>query len=197
MHKALFAAAFAAVLLAGPASAQIQPQGPIIQPNQRLPDSARDNLRIRPPCGGTVDLAITNITLYKLTRPGDVRVEYEIYNLGPGEWNSREGQQIANLTVQNGASGNNYTLTNVPIGMRRYARNVRVGRVISTPIRNAFDTFEFSGWVEASLGFDPDIAIDGNVCNDDSNSANNTFRIEPGQVQAFLGGSARSQTFRR
>ena len=73
----------------------------------------------------------------------------------------------------------------------------RVGRVVSTPIANAFDTFEFSGTVEMSLSFDPDIAIDSNPCNNDANAANNTFSIDSAGVQAFLAGTARSRTFRR
>jgi hypothetical protein len=194
MHKSFVAAAFAAVLLASTASAQL-PQGPITPQGPRLPEGTTP--LIRPPCGGTVDLAITSVTLYKLSRPGNVRVEFDIYNLGPGEWNSSEGAQVANLSVRNGASGRVYTMTNVPIGGRRYARGARVGRVISTPIADAFDTFEFSGTVHAELAFDPDIAIDGNVCNDDSNPANNTFDINSDGVQAFLGGTARSRTFRR
>ena len=81
-------------------------------------------------------------------------------------------------------------MTGVPIGGRRFARGARVGRVVSTPIANAFDPFEFSGTVEMSLSFDPDIAIDSNACNNDANAANNTFRIDGAGVQAFLGGTA-------
>jgi hypothetical protein len=197
MHKSLIAAAFIVALLGSAASAQIQ-QGQI-QPQQQLPRGTQPQpeLRIRPTCGGTVDLAITSVTLYKLSRPGSVRVEFDVYNLGPGEWNSTERAQIANLTVRNGASGHEYTMTNVPIGGRRFASGARVGRVVSTPIANAFDTFEFSGTVHAELSFNPDIRIDGNVCNDDSNAANNTFDINSDGVQAFLGGSASSRTFRR
>ena len=100
MHKSLFAAALAAALLASAASAQI-PGGPIT-PQQTLPQGTqpRPELRIRPPCGGRVDLAITSATLYKLSRPGSARVEFDIYNLGPGEWNSG-AQQVANLVVHN------------------------------------------------------------------------------------------------
>lgn len=197
MHKSLIVAALTAALFAGVAAAQVQlPPGAVRPtPQQQLPPGATP--RIRPACGGGVDLAITNATLYKLSRPGDARVEFEIYNLGPGEWNSGARQQMANLVVRNGASGHEYTMTQVPIGGRRFASGARVGRVISTPIASAFDTFEFSGAVEMSLSFDPDIAIDGNDCNNDANASNNTFSIDSAGVQAFLGGSASSRTFRR
>jgi hypothetical protein len=199
MHKLLTTAALAAAFFAGAALAQVQlpPGSPRPTPQQQLPPGATPRVGITPPCGGTVDLAITSATLYKLSRPGSARVEFDIYNLGPGEWNSGARQQVANLTVRNGASGREYTMTNVPIGGRRYASGARVGRVVSTPIADAFDTHEFSGTVEMELSFDPDIAIDGNRCNDDANAANNTFSINSDGVQAFLGGAATSRTFRR
>lgn len=201
MHKTLITAALAAAFFAGAAAAQVQlpPGTPRPTPQQQLPPGTtpRPELQIRPACGGAVDLAITSATLYKLSTPGSARVEFDIYNLGPGEWNSGARQQMANLVVRNGASGREYTMTNVPIGGRRFARGARVGRVVSTPIANAFDTFEFSGTVEMSIVFDPDIAIDSNACNNDANAANNTFRIDSAGVQAFLGGAATSRTFRR
>ena len=199
MNKTLVAAALAAALFAGAAAAQVQlpPGTPRPTPQQQVPGTPRPELQIRPACGGAVDLAITAATLYKLSTPGSARVEFDIYNMGPGEWNSGARQQMANLVVRNGASGAEYTMTQVPIGGRRYARGERVGRVVSTPIANAFDPFEFSGTVEMSLSFDPDIAIDANPCNNDANAANNTFSINSAGVQAFLGGTARSRTFRR
>jgi hypothetical protein len=201
MHKTLITAALAAAFFAGAAAAQVQlpPGTPRPTPQQQLPPGTtpRPELQIRPACGGAVDLAITSATLYKLSTPGSARVEFDIYNLGPGEWNSGARQQVANLVVRNGASGREYTMTGVPIGGRRFARGERVGRVVSTPIANAFDTFEFSGTVEMSLSFDPDIAIDSNPCNNDANAANNTFSIDSAGVQAFLAGTARSRTFRR
>lgn len=198
MQKPIFAAALLALLATGAASAQIQvPQGQIPQQQQQLPQGAtvRPELQIRPPCGGTVDLAIVSATLNKLTRPGDARVEFEVRNVGPGSWEAAPGQVIANLAVRNGASGATYTL-NVPIAGRRYAPGERVARVQSTAIANAFDTFEFSGYVDMSLSFDPDIAIDSNRCNDDSNSTNNSFRVDDRGVQAYLSGRPRSRTFR-
>jgi len=60
----------------------------------------------------------------------------------------------------------------------------------TTPlIRNAFDDFEFGGHVALSISYDPDIFIDGNRCNDDSNAGNNTFRIETGEILAFMNGA--------
>lgn len=191
MRKLLLAAGLAVSLMAGGAAAQIQPQGPITQP--RLPPGT-PTPQITPPC--RVDLAITSITLTKLSRPGYARVDFEVVNLGPSTWNSGANQQLANLVVHNNASGADYTLS-VPFGARRIARNERAALVRSTTIANAWDTFEFGGTVRASLSFDPDIAIDGNACNDDTNAANNTFDLTHEQVWAFIGGSRTTQTFRR
>jgi len=190
MQKSILVAACAALLLADSADAQVQ-----LPPNQTLPQGTTPQLRLPAPC--RVDLAITSITLYKLSTPGSVRVEYDVVNLGPSEWNSRAGQQFANLTTHNNAGGRaDYTLS-VPFGARRIARNERAARVVSTPIANAFDAHEFAGTVHAYLSFDPDIALDGNACNDDTNAANNEFRLSTEQVWGFLSSRARSQTFRR
>ena len=187
MHKSLLAASLAAALSLGAASAQVP--GGAITP-------ARPDLRIRPACGGRVDLAITSATLFKLARPGSVRVEFDIYNLGPGEWNSG-AQQVANLVAHNGASGRDYTMTSVPVGARRFAAGERVAHVVSTPINGAFDPLEFGGTVQMTLSFDPDILLDSNPCNDDANPANNTFAIDSAGVQSFLSDAAPSRTFQR
>ena len=190
----LITAALAALCLAAPtgALAQLQLPGgaPPIAPGPRLPEGVTPNL------GCTVDLAIASVSLYKYSRPGDVRVEFEIYNRGPGAWLSGTGQQSANLVVHNNNTGRDYTLS-VPIGERRYARGARVARVVSTPIRDAFDPHEFGGTVRMSIAWDPDIRIDGNACNDDSNPANDTYELTTAQVWGFVSGAARSQTFRR
>jgi len=187
MHKPLFAASLAAALSLGAASAQVS-SGAITP--------VRPDLRIRAACGGSVDLAITSATLFKLARPGSARVEFDIYNLGPGEWNSG-AQQVANLVVHNGASGHDYTMTSVPIGGRRFAAGERVGHVVSPPVNSAFDPLEFAGTVQMTLSFDPDILLDSNPCNDDSNPANNTFAIDSAGVQSFLTDGAPAHTFQR
>jgi len=193
MRKLLLAAGLAVSLAAGGAAAQVQlPQGPPITQPQLPPGTPTP--QITPPC--CVDLAITSITLNKLSRPGYARVEFEVVNLGPSAWNSGANQQLANLVVHNNASGADYTLS-VPFGARRIARNERAARVVSTTIANAWDTFEFGGTVQASLSFDPDIAIDGNPCNDDTNAANNTFNLTHAQVWAFISSTRTTQTFRR
>jgi len=192
MRKLFLAAGLAATLMAGGAVAQIQgPQGPITQP--RLPPGTTTP-QITAPC--RVDLAITSITLTKLSRPGYARVDFEVVNLGPSAWNSGANQQLANLVVHNNNTGADYTLS-VPFGGRRIARNERAALVRSTTIANAWDTHEFGGTVSASLAFGPDNAIDGNTCNDDTNAANNTFNLTTEQVWAFVASARTTQTFRR
>ncbi|MGD9981306.1 MAG: hypothetical protein AB7H66_08060 [Hyphomonadaceae bacterium] len=190
MRKLLLGAGLAVALLSGGAAAQL-PQGPIVQP--QLPPGT-PTPQIQPTC--MVDLAITSIRLNKLSQPGSATVEVEVTNLGPSTWNSAAGQQQVNLVVHNNNTNNDFTLS-VPFGGRRVARNGRAALVRSPAIANAFDAHEFAGTVQASLAFDPDIAIDGNACNDDRNAANNSFGLTTEQVWGFLSGTPRTQLFRR
>jgi hypothetical protein len=133
------------------------------------------------------------VTLTKGKAPGSVQVSVEVRNLGSSAWQSGANQQNVNVSVRNGNTGNVVSRSQALPG--RAAANSRMGMLTTPMIANAFDTFEFGGSVEASVSYDPDIAIDGNSCNDDRNAANNRKSISFAQVQAFLAGSAATRSF--
>lgn len=184
-----------ATLFAGAAVAQDRlPRdlGPIAR--DRLPDSItqRDLSPLRPQrC--QVDPAVASVTLTKGRQPTAVSVSYEIVNRGRSAWASGPRQQLVQLAITNSSSGR----------ARRFSRTLTdsagAGATMLTynsiTVANAFDT-EFAGTVEVAIVYDPDIAIDGNPCNDDSNSGNNQLRIDSAEVLAFMQSTATSRTFR-
>lgn len=187
-------------MLAGTAVAQERlplqrlPQdlGPIAQ--DRLPSgvTTRDLSPLRPQrC--QVDPAVASVTLTKGRQPTAVSVSYEIVNRGRSAWASGPRQQVVQLAITNSSSGR----------ARRFSRTLTdsagAGATMLTynsiTVANAFDT-EFAGTVEVAIVYDPDIAIDGNPCNDDSNSGNNQLRIDSAEILAFMQSTATSRTFR-
>ncbi len=142
----------------------------------------------------TVDPAIVSVTLTKGARRGQVRISYEIRNLGRSTWRSGANQQGAHLRAVNGNTGGVFSSDRPLPGTA--AAGAVMQRFTTPMIENAFDDFEFGGHVELAITYDPDILIDGNRCNDDANTANNTFRIENGDILAFMNGAATSRTFR-
>jgi hypothetical protein len=174
----------AASAMAGPMSSRT------ITPVLKLPEG-------RPPVAVftcDVDPAIASVTLTKGARPGQVRVSYEVVNTGALAWRSGSGQQVATLNVVNSATG----------ALRAFHRTLPTAAApgatmaaVTTPTMAApFDHTEFGGTVEVSIVYDPDIAIDGNICNDDQNLDNNSIRLSAETVLAFLSGPASSQTYR-
>ncbi|MEG3181847.1 hypothetical protein [Sphingomonas sp. LT1P40] len=144
------------------------------------------------PC--RVDPQIRSITLTKVGgMKNKIQVSFDVYNNGSTAWRSGANQQNVTLCVRNGSTGAVYTVTRaLPAGAPAGGRML----TFTTPvIPNAFDTFEFSGTVDVQISYDPDIAIDGNKCNDDTNSANNRREISARMVQAFLGETRSSRTY--
>ncbi len=187
--------AFATVLAAGTAAAQERlPINIDPLPSGRLPAgfTQRDLSPLRP-VRCQVDPAVASVTLTKGRQPTAVSVSYEIVNRGRSAWASGPRQQVAQLAITNSSSGR----------ARQFSRNLTdsagAGATMLTynsiTVANAFDT-EFAGTVEVAIVYDPDIAIDGNACNDDSNSGNNQLRIDSAEVLAFMQSTATSRTFR-
>jgi hypothetical protein len=141
-----------------------------------------------------VDPSIVSVTLTKGARRGEVRISYEIANTGGSAWRSGANQQGVHLVAVNGNTGGTFASDRPLTGMA--APGATMQRFTTPLIRNAFDDFEFGGHVALNIGYDPDIYIDGNRCNDDTDQANNTFRIENGEILAFMNGAATSRTFR-
>lgn len=171
--------------------------GPAIRPAPIRPGPAVPPLRPLPgvlPVTCNVDPAVVSVTLTKGARRGQVRISYEIRNLGRSTWRSGANQQGAHLRAVNGNTGGVFSSDRPLPGIA--AAGAVMQRFTTPMIENAFDDFEFGGHVELAITYDPDILIDGNRCNDDANTANNTFRIENGDILAFMNGAATSRTFR-
>ena len=191
LRSTVILAAGAVALLAGSATAAQEaatglPTGkrqhkPILRTSPTTLPTPRAT--ITPAC--QVDPAITSITLTKSAGAKEkIIVAFEVTNLGRSAWSSGAGQQNVTLTVKNGNTGRSYTVTR-PLPTRA-AAGARMLSFTSPVIPNAFDTFEFSGTVDVQIAYDPDIAIDANRCNDDSNPSNNRKQITDRQVSAFL-----------
>lgn len=175
----------AATAMAGP----ITPKG--VTPVHKLPDGfVRPGIAL----GCVVDPTIASVTLTKGARRGEVRISYVIVNAGASAWRSGANQQGVHLRAVNGNTGGVFSSDRPLTGSA--AAGAVMQRFTSPMIRNAFDDFEFGGHVELAVTYDPDIYIDGNRCNDDSNADNNTVRIENGEILAFMNGAATSRTFR-
>jgi hypothetical protein len=167
------------------------------QPGQTLPTGQRPYkpaIRATPtavptprvPVACKVDPAVRSLTLTKVG--GDkrrIQATIEVVNLGPDSWRSGVRQQTVTLTLRNGNTGAVYTRSfPLPATAARGAVMLRH----TTPVLNdPFDTFEFAGTADVSIAYDPDIAIDGNNCNDDTNPGNNGKRLVTSDIQAFLG----------
>lgn len=195
MNTPLIAAVCAfACTFAGAAAAQDRlPSGVQVAP-QQLPPGATPRIPVPGLARCQVDPAVVSVTLTKGSRRGQVRVSYEIVNQGRGAWASGPRQQGVNLLAHNGNTGRDYRNYRALTG--RAGAGASMLRFTSPLINNAFDDFEFGGHVEVAISYDPDIYIDGNNCNDDSNAANNTFRVENADILGFMRGAATSQTFR-
>lgn len=182
----------AAVVAATPAAA-----GPAFRPAPVRPGPAVPPLKPMPgllPAVCVVDPAIVSVTLTKGARRGQVRISYVIVNTGASTWRSGANQQGAHLRAVNGNTGGVFSSDRPLPGTA--AAGAVMQRFTTPTIENAFDDFEFGGHVELAITYDPDILIDGNRCNDDANTANNTFRIENGDILAFMNGAATTRTFR-
>lgn len=182
-------------VLAGAAMAQDRlPANIEAVPGGRLPAGATPRgLTPWAPARCQVDPAVASVTLTKGSRPGSVSASYEIVNRGRSAWTSGARQQVVQLAVTNGSSARARRVS------RPLTDNAGAGATMQTytsvTMANAFDV-EFAGTVEVAIAYDPDIAIDGNTCNDDSSSGNNQLLVDSAEVQAFMQGTATSRTFR-
>lgn len=141
----------------------------------------------------SVDPAITRITLVEGKTPGSARVTVDTRNIGPSAWRSGPRQQVLSLSVRNGASGA-VSAHSWPLAASA-AAGASMGSFTTPMIANAFDSFEFRGMVKATISYEPDILIDGNACNDDSNATNNVKEVSDGQVADFLASKSGTMGF--
>lgn len=142
----------------------------------------------------TVDPTIVSVTLTKGARRGQVSISYEIANAGASAWRSGANQQGVHLRAVNANTGGVFALDRPLTGAA--AAGATMQRFTTPVINNAFDDFEFAGSLDLQIGYDPDILIDGNRCNDDANTGNNVVHLDNGDILGFMNGAARTQTFR-
>lgn len=200
MKQVVFAGLAASIALlcmtvAGGAQTPTQPNAPL--PKEAMkPTPPLKPLPPGPLVTCNVDPAIVRIYLNKGRRPNEISIRYDVLNLGRSTWRSGPNQAQATITTKNANTGAvTYTHT------RALPTMIDGGRTMllqTTPTRtDYFDTFEFGGTVEVSIAYDPDILMDANRCNDDANTANNTFSLTADQVLGFMRGTATRQVFNR
>lgn len=143
--------------------------------------------------GCFVDPSIVSVTLTKGARRGQVRISYVVANAGSSAWRSGANQQGVHLRAVNANTGGVFASDRPLTGAA--AAGATMQRFTTPMIDNAFDDFEFAGSLDLRIGYDPDILIDGNGCNDDGNTANNEFLLDNGEILGFMNGAARSRTF--
>lgn len=176
----LIVAALAALLLAAPASAQIRPPVPV-PPRQGQPSTPPE---IRPGVICRADLAITNIILRKLARPGDLDVFATLKNVGSSLWSASPGQVWVNISVRNASTGA-VVVRRVPLDLA--SLHPRHGVVlISGPIESAVGVGPLYGSVRASIGYSADLTAEPGGCANDSNTANNAQNVSTTQMRAFV-----------
>lgn len=177
--------AVATSTIAGP----IAPKG--ITPNRNIPIGTTLPV-LSALC--TPDPAIVSVTLTKGARRGQVQISYVVANLGSSAWRSGAEQQGVHLRAVNANTGGVFVSDRPLTGAA--AAGATMQRFTTPMINNAFDDFEFAGSLDLRIGYDPDILIDGNRCNDDANDGNNVVHLDNGDILGFMNGPARSQTFR-
>ena len=141
----------------------------------------------------TVDPTIVSVTLTKGARPGQVRISYEVANAGSSAWRSGANQQGVHLRAVNANTGRAFVSDRPLTGAA--AAGATMQRFTTPLINNAFDNFEFAGSLDLQIGYDPDILIDGNRCNDDANTGNNVVHLDNSDNLAFMNGTATSRTY--
>jgi hypothetical protein len=139
------------------------------------------------------DPAITGVMLTKGSAPLQVQISYTITNVASSAWHSGTNQQNVTLTAHN--ANTNHTFTDTRPLPGDAAGGAQMLNFTTPMIDGAFDNFEFGGFLDLRISYDPDILLDSNPCNNDANLGNNHFRLENSQILGFMKGTARSQTF--
>ena len=125
----------------------------------------------------TIDLAANDIsyTLVSQSSPntGVVRITGYVKNIGNAEFNSSNGQQVAQLLEK--IPG---TTTFIEMAFEDLPNNIEANEEVSFSYEREWDTtLEFQNEIILRIFYDPDIFIDGNPNNDDADSTNNSLSI--------------------
>lgn len=153
------------------------------QPSIKLPTP----IRIIPQCA---DPAATAVDFTVLSRSatsrfqGRVRITGKVKNLGAQAFESRPGQQTAQL-IETPLGGRPRIVATVPFV------NLAPNQEISVSFDRNWDASspaegEFPPSYKVVLSFDPDIYIDGNTKNDDCVTTNNTKERSSADINAMF-----------
>ncbi len=181
IRTAALAAAAATALATGASAQTIQVDpgklntlrpGPQIQ----LPP---DRLRLACPDPAAAELRLTNIRVRSegSARHYDFDVVGTIRNLGAAAWSSGRGQQVAGL--KRGAA---------TVASRDFVSLAPGASFTLTTRMSLYSADEFPPGVELSIGYDPDIRLDGNPANDDCRSGNNLRRLSGHELLRLASG---------
>lgn len=140
-----------------------------------------------------VDLAIGRVTITKIASGSStVRITVETINQGQSSWSSGANQQSLSIIARNGRTGAEFrdkwpmaTYAEPGTGLVRLTGN----------ISDAFDRSKLGGSLRVFIGYEPDIMIDGNDCNDDRDLSNNRKQIDSDRISAFMNSSELSLSF--
>ena len=182
-RTAMLAIAAASVLATGASSQtiQIDPGKLRILPERNL--KIPENRILRPiacPDPAAVDIRLANIRsrLHEGATYFDFDVVGTIRNVGAGAWSSGRGQQVASLKRNIGSS--------TTLASRDFIRlSPGESFTLSSPM-SVYAGEEFPPDLELSIGYDPDIRIDGNPANDDCRMGNNSRRLSGSELMGRL-----------
>lgn len=125
----------------------------------------------------TIDLEASDITytLVSQSSPntGVVRITGVVKNSGNADFNSSNGQQVAQLIER--VLGTTMFIEMASINL---PNSIDAGEEVSFNYERNWDTtLEFQNDIHLRISYDPDIFIDGNTENDDADLSNNELSI--------------------
>lgn len=130
-----------------------------------------------------IDLAVEKINLSIVSRKdnyrGRVKMEVVVKNVGRRNYTTGAEQQVAILYENTPGAGSRAVAT-------KAFGNVAVNGTVKFSYYKDWQTSdEFPPTYTAVIVFDPDIYIDGNDNNDDSNASNNKKTVEGAQINSL------------
>ena len=133
-----------------------------------------------------VDLKAEAITYQMVSQTsattGQVRITGHIKNVGNANFSSSLGQQVAYLSER--PLG---TTTETIMASANLPAVINAGdEVTFSYVKNWDTTIEFQNDVILRVSYDPDILVDGNANNDDTNSTNNVMTLAGNMINSLF-----------
>ena len=133
-----------------------------------------------------VDLTADLISYQMVSQPpattGQVRITGHIKNVGNTNFSSSLGQQVAFL-IESPLG----TTTETIMATANLPAVLNAGDAITfSYLKNWDTTIEFQNDIILRISYDPDILIDGNTNNDDSNPTNNALTLSGNMINSLF-----------